>query len=473
MSGQGLEGHLKFETTPEAEAECRKWVTDLTARKPLSSFLPKTKFSDKRLPMVIISDFEPDDLMAIAQLWSWKAKQLGVHEEEVRPVVVMVADFYRKDRGTVFEKKLLMARLMLGLEVNVDYRVLTHEPTKHPLGKDAYDGYAPSLAHAAAEIAGLANDTTREVEWYIIAPGHGHLNALAKKLEASHPEQWKNLHYKCQVVTYTGSFNSRQHFPDDFVAMRNLCGGALVDISKFVFFGRDHAHPMTTSVNTFASDELAAQVSREFPRVSAILREFNNEFTGALIDPWNMRLFSGHGRMSDTRTQDEINRFVKDIEPLYLSQGVQAYAQALMNAPELWAKVAKPKRSTVAAFATGTMDMPLCDQVCFAFQWLRDPASGKAAYLNVGDEGYWWVDPESGFSGVQDYTLPRHQFSKDISAIQPTLSAPVEDQAKLLEIRATMEERLTSHIRCVQQCLARDVASPDGAAAQEATQEGA
>ena len=88
------------------------------------------------------------------------------------------------------------------------------------------------------------------------------------------------------------------------------------------------------------------------------------EFQGNLILPDKPFLFRG-----STLTDEEQHRFKTTIAPL-ASVSLQKYSESLMNDAELFKKVAGYKQSTVKAFALGTCDAPLCDEVCFLFEFL-------------------------------------------------------------------------------------------------------
>lgn len=444
--GNACPGNLKFQPSEAAARQVEIIIQRIRNGEPLSHLIPSPIRARpaRRLPLVIYSDFEPDDLMAIAQLWQWRARQPGLDTEGARPVVVMVANFQQKDGGTVFEKKLLMARLMLGLEAYVDFQILTapslefkENKTVHPLGRACYQQHQRAVATAAQEIASLANEP--RVDFYVLAPGHGHLGTLIQQLELEHAPAMAQLRTRCRVVAYTGSFNTRGTCREDFEALCQLVSDApLIDISRFIFFGGAGAHPVSESADTFSSPTLASHLSSRSPLLVAVIQSFNEEFNGYLIFPENHRLFCC-GKVVDTRSQEEKERFDKDIAPLFKRDGVSAYCRALVADGALWSKVAGFKRSTVRAFAKGTVDMPLCDQVCFIFEWLQ---KFKASALSMGPTGKWWVDPQTGYSGVAD---PDHPHALGIPALQPRLAEPQNEEV-LLAVRSALEEHLLRHL---------------------------
>ena len=92
----------------------------------------------------------------------------------------------------------------------------------------------------------------------------------------------------------------------------------------------------------------------------------HQEFQGNLIRPEKWSLFRGN-----TLTEEEQSRF-REIVPLANDpRGLQKYAETLMKDEGIFEKVASYKQSTVKAFALGTCDAPLCDEVCFLFENLN------------------------------------------------------------------------------------------------------
>ena len=59
------------------------------------------------------TDFEPDDVLGVAQVWQWKLERRELAGE---PMIIFVADPACKDGGKILEKKILMASLALGTD---------------------------------------------------------------------------------------------------------------------------------------------------------------------------------------------------------------------------------------------------------------------------------------------------------------------------------------------------------------------
>ncbi|CAE7030149.1 unnamed protein product [Symbiodinium natans] len=429
----------------------------------LGEWLPSGKDKEGKepadlLPLVIYSDFEVDDLMAIAQIWEWKLERLGLKGSKARPVIICAADFVHKDGCTVFEKKLLMARLMLGLEPCRDFQIICPDIAKcdatvRPLAESVLSCRASSLAALAEEINQVASGES-DVDFYIIAPGRGqlgdvrlvmsHLSKLSPQfstVETRYPSAFERLCKSAHVVMYTGSFNTTGTQPRD---LEYLCKVAqskpLIDISKFIFFGRADADPVTASADSFASPTLAMKLSEASELLPAAIVLFAEEFQGNLIRPTSWTLFRGH-----TLTEEETKRFQETIAPLADSGPFQKYAEALMNDP-LFQKVASYKQSTVKAFALGTCDAPLCDEVCFLFEWCL--ANCPESLLDAqGDGGEWWIDPENGFSGIatEAHPAPERARRLGVRALQPSMKDP-KDQAFLQKMRDVLEEYVLKHM---------------------------
>ncbi|CAJ1367268.1 unnamed protein product, partial [Effrenium voratum] len=135
------EGVLKFPRCAPGSEEVKK--VNEVLEKVRDCKLPSRREA-KLLPIVIFSDFELDDLMAIAQIWQWTALRLNA-PESARPVIVFSCDFATKDGGGVFEKKMLLARLMLGITLR-DCYVVTCEPGEDQKNWRYYDGQVHPMA---------------------------------------------------------------------------------------------------------------------------------------------------------------------------------------------------------------------------------------------------------------------------------------------------------------------------------------
>jgi len=440
-------GHLYFAPNADTSQEVESIVDRMHKGESLSQLLPVSRKKVPLLPLVIYSDFEPDDLMTIAQLWQWKAEQIGdeCSLKSHRPLVIFCVNFVEKDHGTIFEKKLLMARLMLGLDPRDIPIVTTCDgvfskdggSVRHPLAKSCWQGRQDAIGSIASNIAKLAKHHTA-VDFHFIAPGHGHIGDILNELSSKYPEASSKLKQTSRLVTYTGSFNTRGHEPNDLQAIQKLfTTSPVVDISKFVFFGRGDCHPITASADSFASPTLAAKLSSQSPLLAAAIVSFNEEFTARLIRPDGDRLFQKKEGV-DPLTSEERERFNDTIADVFKSEGVNAYAQALCSDEAIFSKVASYKKSTLHAFANGTCDMPLCDQVCFLYEWAQKECPKLLEY----PQGEWWIDPKTGHSGVCDGD---HEHKLGVQAIQPVMVNP-KDEATLQAFRSALEKYLLRHL---------------------------
>eukprot|EP00439_Symbiodinium_sp_Y106_P032435 s2474_g3.t2 len=412
-----VKGNLLFKPTSEALTE----VHSLLDKIRLGQWLPDGPAGTGReavdlLPLIIYSDFEVDDLMAIAQLWEWKLERLGLRGSGARPVIIFGADFAHKDGCTVFEKKLLMARLMLGLEPVRDFQILCsqnstyYDKTVHPLAESLWDRREASLAVPAEEISRLSRRGDKpegeepELDLYIIAPGRGHLGDLFSAVETRYPDAFERLCKRAHVVMYTGSFNTTGMESRDLdYVCRIAQSKPLIDISKFVFFGKAEADPVTASADSFASPTLAESLSEASPLLAAAIFVFAEEFQGNLIRPEKWSLFRGN-----TLTEEEQSRF-REIVPLANDpRGLQKYAETLMK-----------------------------DEGIFE----------KALVEAAGDGGEWWIDPDNGFSGVvtKDRPAPEKARRLRARALQPSMKDP-KDQVILQTMRKVLEEYVLRHM---------------------------
>merc|ERR1719203_168531 len=142
----------------------------------------------------------------------------------------------------------------------------------------------------------------------------------------------------------------------------------------------------------------------------------------------------------DRRSTAEKSMFDQQIADLSQKDWSQ-YARAIVDCNELMEKVADHKRSTVRAFAEGTCDMPLCDQVCFYFVWLQEKMPEA---LDTDSESEWWLDRSSGFTSVGSRPSEK-AVSLNVAAMQPRMANP-NDEAVLRAIVAASEELLIAHL---------------------------
>lgn len=450
-----MESHLKFPRDPAALSTVSAILKEVRV-----SDVPPPRLAMKPplLPLVIFSDFELDDLMAIAELWQWRAVHMGA-PEDARPIIVFITDFKTKDGGEVFEKKLLMARMLLGVTLQDIYTLVCPPGTGnvnwtyfdkkvHPAAPQLYRRKDEILAAAAQDIVDVAlSDSNEVVDVYFISPGRGLFGELLQGIERDHPKGWEALCQKANVVMYTGSFNTQgctlrkeeaAPGPFDYDYIGKLCTvRPLVDISKFVFFGREKGHPVTASADSFASPTLAQSLAERSDLLAACIHAFVDEFQGNLVKPANLSLFRG-----SELSQEEWDHFKEDIAPP-AEVDMQQYAAKLAN-DALFQKVPNYKKTTVKAFEVGSCDAPLCDQVCFVYKWCCHSCSEELEAF----EGNWWLNTKNGFSGVAD-VIPPDCHDHGIRAIQPYMKDP-QNLELLNRMRSALERLVVYHLSMIQ-----------------------
>mmetsp|Transcript_47208 Transcript_47208/g.110385 ORF Transcript_47208/g.110385 Transcript_47208/m.110385 type:complete len:463 (-) Transcript_47208:9-1397(-) len=453
-----LPGNVVFKPKPEELEKAKTLLGELRDGK----WMDQKSAASELLPLFFFSDFEFDDLMAIAQLWQWKLEMMGKKSSQARPVIVFCADFETKDGATIFEKKLLMARLMAGIEPCRDFQIVCSErntyydKTVHPLATKLFERFDTSLDIAAKELAQVA-DMGLGMDFYMIAPGRGHLGALLERVEEKYPEAFEKLCSRTHTVMYTGSFNTQNCKPKDFKYIVKLgASEPIVDISKFIFFGRELAHPITASANSFTQESLTESLSlikyllwslsEASPLLAAAVVLFVEEFQGNLIVPENKSLFRG-----STLTPEEQARFDEIAKLSSKPNQFQMYAKSLFEDEEIFAKVPNYKKSTVKAFAEGSCDAPLCDEACFLYEWLQKNHKGSLLCASPSEGGQWWVHPDTGFSGVVTDTSPAPEKATcfSVNAFQPSIKEP-RDEELLQKMRDTLAEYVLRHISLVE-----------------------
>jgi len=389
--------------------------------------------------MVIFTDFEIDDSMAIAQLWRWHVR----HEEiEGDPLIIFTTNFASKDGGTVFEKKQLVAELMLGLS---SYFVLPTNPPatisdddtamkQHPVVKSLVAARGNSLAAICDRLESFRGDC---VNLYIMAPGYGNIGAVVEELKKR--GCWP-LAAKFRVSLYSGSFNVRHMEDVDCSAiceiMRHSCA-PLVDVAKYPFFGGKHAHPWTDALNTFVLRGFAEKVRQTRPLLAVAMKLLNDELNSSLIAPGKDSLFKGSTLNLDERTRFS---YIGALFELGDREDVESYAKALYEDEEIFMKVAGYKKSTVRAFVDGGCDSPLCDQLIFLTTWLQAhrpewlaPALPEMFRFGRGNR------LERADPGSADSFL----------ALQLTLAKPTSEP-RLMKLREVLDEWLWDHLDSLQ-----------------------
>jgi len=391
---------------------------------------------------VVYSDLEPDDTMAIAQLWQWKRERLKLRNH---PMLISHADFEDKDKDLIFEKKRLIAAMMLSER---DFHTLlraddTYEELTHPLFDHHFQMRTKTLQSIAATLSKFKG---KYIDFYILAPGHGNLGAIVQELKRI--DCWP-LQAKWRVNLYSGAFNMKGMFEADFEAMSEIMEHSaqpLVDMSKFPFFGGKDSHRWAGSLTSFATPDFAKLLTDTHPLLAAAMKSFNDEFNVHLIEPQNRSLFRG-----SELTEAEKERF-KVVSAHYLKggpTGLKDYAQALLEDEEIFDKVVGFKKNTLRAFADGGCDSPLCDQLVFLYEWL---VTEHPEYMDDKPPGWWHYCNKKCFTYTSEELDTEKALSTPFKAIQPTLKSP-KDESSLLDMRLALQDTL---LRCVRVNLLRD-----------------
>jgi len=389
--------------------------------------------------LFIYTDLEPDDIMAIAQLWEWKNENCVLDGE---PLVAFMANFEAKDGGSILEKKQLLVQLLLGLskyytltkEGDIGTDVYKLDKTTHPQYAEllrARDRYLDELCEELLNFGG------RVIDFYVISPGRGNLGAIVKRLKEKGP--WPTR-ARWRVSMYSGSNNMRGMTPEDLEALReimNTCADKpLVDVGKFPFFGGKDCHPWTDSLTTFAMPNFAKELATTHPVHASMLKLFNDEFNATLVDPDSKSLF----KKGIEWTAEEQARF-EQIKSLYNhadAQKLQEYASRMLEDPCISQKMADYKKSTFKAFACGGCDSPLCDQLLFLYEWA---CKERSHYLEI-EEGYWHFNAEKGFTEIKSTS----DGSPDtFRAIRPKIAHPNQEE-ELVELRHALHNYLMKHL---------------------------
>lgn len=380
--------------------------------------------------MVVYTDLEPGACMGIAQLWQWKIRHEGM---EGQPLIIHHANFDAKDHGEVFDKKQLIARLMLGA---IDIHTLTHEGD--PGGSGVDDEEAPSRAALYASdrdeslnsiCEKLASYRVDRIDWYIMSPGCGNLAAIVDKLGSL--GAWPLL-ANLRVTMCMGSYNLRGMYRADLQAIEKLSSQSdspLVLLDPEAIFGHER------SIADFASPGFQSRFNAKCPLLVAVIRLFQDEFHSDSIHPSSTTLF----RSGLPLTEDERRRFqlIKAHFGHGESEQLVAYATAFVKDSALLEKVTPFKQSLLTMFASGGCDASLCDQLPFLHECLRH----QRPHLLESTKGSCF-DLAAGKTSVQQESNAR------IQAIRPSVSAAI-DNASIAEIGAKLETYLFFHLSAV------------------------
>lgn len=406
---------------------------------------------------VIYSDLEPDDVMAIAQLLQLQADS---RDSYAPPLPIFGVDFADKDKGCIFEKKLLMAATMLGslrdpgrpdpCGIGIGWLPLTPAPATAAPAPAPAEAFPSEVAlHKRitesrekvleAICTWLEESKCEEILLLDICPGRGNLAAIVEVLKRK--GKWPLKGKTWRVVMYTGSHNMRYTIDADFDALAEIMRYSkepLADVSRFPFFGGDEALPCSRSHSSFAPPSFAKDLSRQSPFLAAVLKSIDEEFNAELIDPGHKRLFQG-----STLDGEEQQRF-DDIKAKYrMDNDIQAYARSFVEDPGLMAKVANYKKNTMMSFAYGSSDSPLCDQILFLYLWMKEK---HPDWLAPAAEGVWVCDRRSGFTSVEPKVEPRD--GKEFLGVQPALAPSwVKDEQASKEMRRTIHEQTLTYMR--------------------------
>jgi len=363
-------------------------------------------------PLVIISDFEPDDILAILMMRQRRPGPL--------PVVIQIADLSWKDKGGILAKKMVLAATALGRTFAERLVVLD--------GTDQ----DPSQMAKARELLQEQLEASNGVapEWMFLAPGRGHLTELMKDAQPA----------PCHI--YSGSYNTRlpQMTKMDVEAIRRVAA-PIYDSAQFVFT-KDHAG--LKSLNKLWP-ELGDDVLRWNSSCSEAWRQFSDEFDAMLINPGHPGLFFKPDKDADPLTTDERSHFNNRVAPLFgdpSAPGAETrrYAEALAEAP-YFSKVVGFKQPTVQALATGTLDGPLCDVLVPLSDWLRNEG-GRDQSVEV-KTGLWSLNPDRGFTKILPMDAPMApKMANDVS------DGPVEGVSPNVLGNATMDPSTTEMGLC-------------------------
>ena len=137
----------------------------------------ETKNDKHQRGLVIITDLEPDDVLAILMMRQRRRGHV--------PVVIHIADLDWKDKGGILAKKIVMAATALGRGYAQRLVVLNA------------DRHEDEMRKARTQLEQLKQSSGLDPEWVFIAPGRGKLEGLMKDFGKA----------PCHV--YSGSFNTR------------------------------------------------------------------------------------------------------------------------------------------------------------------------------------------------------------------------------------------------------------------------
>jgi hypothetical protein len=451
--GVASAGNLVYKPSPMNMKKVQQIIDHMSTGADLSGVLRqkgyKVQFSHSPYQgnnlVLFFTDLEPDDIMAIAQLTERKHELKQLQQD---PVIVFISDLNDSDRGTVFDKKLLLATFMLGRSdavyvLQAEDIVAKKDPLRqvHASARSRREACSKTCQQLRNVLHDFDGDC---IEVYIMAPCRGMLAQVFTELRQD---------VKWQVTLYSGSHNIKGSIDADFDTIKRIATIAerpLVDIAKVAFFGRT-PHPWTASLTTFANETFAFHVTMQNPMLSAVLKKYDEEKNSLLVEPkWDAEDQTYKVFNKSMLSKAALDRFAKEVKPLWKyndGDALTKYCKKLYEDAELYHAVKSFKKSTVSAFAFGGCDSPLCDQLIFLHEWLCDEMSEA---LVKPTPGRWTIVGQK--AGQASHTAVEHvgNVSKGGTlAIQPHLRAP-EDEDALKTMRECLENMLLKHLKRIE-----------------------
>ena len=373
------------------------FLKDLARGPALESLLPtkgkeKRTFSsyDQAKTLVIgFTDLEPDDSFAFNNLLEY---QKATDREPCAVLPIFQTDLKDKEPGTILGKKLMALQEITG--VPTDTLCMLKGNTGTPTGDELTDIHkkmddskqVDKICDAIKTF--LESGKGEKIKFNIMAPGHGSIHTICEKLKEM--GLYEKFAERVEISMYTGSFNIRGCTPEDLeaiMALQKASGKPLIDASKFLFFGENTKRnsPFTASLSTIFPEGLAEEISKENPELAAVLKSLNDEFNVGLIVA--SKIFDDEKPLT---SEEEVK--VSRLEGMYKKGDIEGYCKQLKEETGLYSKVKGFKKPTIEAFATGKCDSPLCDQLLFIIEKLRN---GELIQDNIGK---WYIN--NGVSGV-------------------------------------------------------------------------
>jgi len=370
-----------------------------------------------------MTDLEADDIMFIAEMWTYlrdRDHRGSVHT----PLVVFSADPEKKDKDEIFGMKILLAALILG---RVDLHIVTPKHDK---------GSITSIAKKIKEFHG-------KVEYYICAPARGNLKHIVDSLTVKKDKEEPQFSgpQRRSVHLYSGSYNMKKSTEDDLSALSKLVGkdNCLTDLSKFPFFGYDES--VYTNFADFALPSFAPLLSHRYTLIAAVWRLLNDAFNTKLVSPEKV--------MEKVLPPDLEEKFSE--AKVHYAKDMKKYAEIVCT-PKLLEHVVNKKKNTLKAFACGSCDVPLCDQLLFLREWARDHQPPVPRDLNNRPEtegtwiseisGTWVYNKKDGYTSVD--TRPEVE-TMGLKAVQPVMREHRDAEA-LYRMREALQDYTFKHL---------------------------